>query len=49
MEQRLSGVSLPTAAYEMALVVLKALQRRGIVVPQKVSLVGFDDLASMAF
>lgn len=53
MERWLSEVPLPTAifasAYEMALVVLKALQRQGIAVPQQVSLVGFDDPASAAF
>lgn len=53
MERWLSEVPLPTAifaaAYEMALVVLKSLQKQGIAVPQQVSLVGFDDPASAAF
>lgn len=53
MERWLREVPLPTAifaaAYEMALVTLKALRRRGIAVPQQVSLVGFDDPTSAAF
>ncbi|MFA0762930.1 MAG: hypothetical protein XFASWVDF_000649 [Candidatus Fervidibacter sp.] len=48
-----SRVPLPTAifaaAYEMALVTLKALQRQGIAVPEQVSLVSFDDPTSAAF
>ncbi|GBC97999.1 Arabinose metabolism transcriptional repressor [bacterium HR17] len=53
VEEWLCSVPLPTAivaaAYDMALIVLKALQRQGIAVPQQVSLVGFDDPASAAF
>jgi LacI family transcriptional regulator len=53
MERWLQEVPLPTAifaaAYEMALVTLKALQRQGIAVPEQVSLVSFDDPTSAAF
>lgn len=53
IEKWLHSVPLPTAivaaAYDMALIVLKALQRQRIDVPQQVSLISFDDPASAAF
>ncbi len=53
MERWVRSVPLPTAiltaAYDMALIVLKALKQQGISVPQEVSLVSFDDPASAAF
>lgn len=53
VERWLEEVPLPTAilaaAYDVALITLKALQQRGITVPDQVSLIGFDDPTSAAF